>query len=277
MAMATTKTRPALTDEHLVELLALIKGADSVELKLTVPESDQVSAVQALGMDPLDAQIRQIFFFDTPDLTLYQHGVVPRARRVQNKASDSVIKLRPVVPNELPKEIRKSPAFGVEVDAMPGGFVCSGSMKGTLGTTEVREVVLGKGRISSLFSKEQRALYTKHAPAGLELDDLSILGPIFVLKLRFSLEEFPRRVVAEMWLYPDGSRVLELSTKCAPTEAFQVAAETRAMLSNRGIDLSGEQQTKTRKALDFFSAQFQAAEGKEAQPEQKKASGKRKS
>jgi hypothetical protein len=56
-----------------------------------------------------------------------------------------------------------------------------------------------------------------------------------------------------MWLYPDGSRILELSTKCAPTEAFQVAAEARAFLAKRGVELGGEQETKTRKALDFFS------------------------
>jgi hypothetical protein len=256
MMATATEGRPALSDADLLELLALIKGADSVELKLTVPESDQVSAVHRLGMDPLDAQIRQVFFFDTPELTLYRHGVVPRARRIQQKASDSVIKLRPVVPAELPKAVRKSPAFGVEVDAMPGGFVCSGSLKGTLGTTEVREAALGTRRISTLFSKEQRAFYAEHAPAGLELDDLAVLGPIFVLKLKFALAGYPRRLVAEMWLYPDGSRVLELSTKCAPAEAFQVAAEARAFLSARGVDLSGEQETKTRKALDFFSAKL---------------------
>ena len=83
--------------------------SDSVELKLTVPEADQRSAVQALGMDPLDAQIRQVFFFDTPDLALYKKGVVARARRVQKKGDDSVVKLRPVVPHELPDEVRQSP------------------------------------------------------------------------------------------------------------------------------------------------------------------------
>ena len=72
--MATTVTAPALSDEELVELLALIKGADSVELKLTVPESDRTPAGAALGVDPLDAQIRQVFFFDTPDLALNKRG-----------------------------------------------------------------------------------------------------------------------------------------------------------------------------------------------------------
>jgi hypothetical protein len=65
--------------------------------------------------------------------------------------------------------------------------------------------------------------------------------------------------VAELWLYPDGSRILELSTKCAPTEAFDVAAETRAFLAKQGVDLSGEQQTKTSTALEFFSRNLKVA------------------
>jgi hypothetical protein len=164
-----------------------------------------------------------------------------------------------VDPKELPAKMRASPNFGVEVDAMPGGFVCSGSMKRALGTTEVKDAVQGKLSIRKLFSKEQRALYAAHAPAGLELDDLSTLGPILVLKLKFAPEQYARRLVAELWLYPDNSMLLELSTKCAPREAFQIAAETKAFLTRHGIDISGEQATKTRKALEYFSKQLQAS------------------
>jgi hypothetical protein len=245
---------PTLSDTQLAELLQLIEGADSVELKLTVPASDRVKGAAALGVDPLDAQIRQVYFFDTPDLALNQAGVVVRARRVQGKGDDTVVKLRPVVPAELPKGLRKSPSFGVEVDAMPGGFVCSGSLKGAPRAGEVREVSLGRRSVRKLFSKEQRAFYAAHAPEGIGLDDLAILGPIFVLKLKFAPEGLARKLVAELWLYPDNSLVLELSTKCAPGEAFQAAAETRAYLTARGVDLAGEQETKTRKALEFFAA-----------------------
>jgi hypothetical protein len=38
----------------LSRLLTLLKGADSVELKLTVPDSERRSTVMALGMDPLE-------------------------------------------------------------------------------------------------------------------------------------------------------------------------------------------------------------------------------
>ena len=51
-------------------------------------------------------------------------------------------------------------------------------------------------------------------------------------------------------------RIVELSTKCKPGEAFQVAAETRAFLAERGVDLLGEQQTKTRTALEYFAGQL---------------------
>jgi hypothetical protein len=256
--LASTSATPKLSDTQVAELLALTKGADSVELKLTVPLSDRSRAGAALGVDPLDAQIRQVYFFDTPDLVLNKSGLVVRARRVQRKGDDSVVKLRPIVPEDLSPKLRVSPNFGVEVDAMPGGYVCSGSMKQVLGTTNVKDAVAGKPKIRKLFSKEQRSLYAAHAPDGIELDDLSILGPIFVLKLRFAPKGYERRLVAELWLYPDNAMILELSTKCAPAEAFQVAAELRAFLTQRDIDLSGDQETKTKKALEFFSEQLLA-------------------
>ena len=250
--MATVAT-PTLSDEQVSEMLGLLTGADSVELKVTVPITERHQQARTLGVDPLEAQIRQVYFFDTPDLQLNKSGLVVRARRVQKKGDDSVVKLRPVVPDNLSPDLRQSSAFGVEVDAMPGGFVCSGSMKRALGSASVMEAVSGKRPLRKLFSKEQRALYAAHAPAGVELDDLSILGPVFVLKLKFSPEGYDRRLVAELWMYPDNSMILELSTKCAPSEAFEVAAETRAYLVERGVDLSGEQATKTKKALEYFS------------------------
>jgi hypothetical protein len=257
--MPVASKRPRrLSDEDLQQMLTLLRGADSAELKLTVPDTTVRSTVAALGMDPLEGQIRQVYFFDTPELALNQHGVVVRARRVQRREDDSVIKLRPVVPDQLPAGLRKSPNLVVEVDAMPGGYVCSASLKGTPGGGGVKAVATGDRAISKLFSKEQRAFYADHAPDGVGLDDLTILGPINLIKLKFSPADFGRRMVAELWLYPDGSRILELSTKCAPNEALEVAVETRAFLAKQGVDLSGEQHTKTKTALEFFSRSLKA-------------------
>jgi len=110
-----------------------------------------------------------------------------------------------------------------EVDAMPGGYVCSASFKDALGPGDaVRQVAAGDRAIRKLHSKQQRAFYAAHAPEGLAMDDLSVLGPVNVMKLKFTPKGLSRRLVAELWLYPDGERILELSTNCAPGEGFQV-------------------------------------------------------
>ena len=250
-----SKMRP-LTDEQLRELLPLLHGADSTELKLTVPESDRYATVRSLDLDPLEARMRQVFFFDTPDLALNAAGVVVRARRIQDSAADTVIKLRPVRPDDLPEDLRRDDSFTVEVDAMPGGFVCSASFKGTSNNESVRAAARGEVPLRKLYSKRQRAFFRDHAPDGVDLDGLAMLGPIPVMKLKKLPTGLDRKIAVELWNYPDGSRILELSTKCAPEEAFQVAAEVRAYLTGLGIDLGAEQQTKTATALTYFAKQL---------------------
>ena len=230
--------------------------SDGVELKLTVPESEQRAAAAALGLDTPEAQARHVFLFDTPELALDRQGVDVCARRVQGKGDDSAVKLRPVIPSELPDDLRRSANFRVEVEALPGGFVCSAAVTRGLCRTDIRSARAGELPIRKLFSKEQRAFFAAHVREGIGLDDLSILGPILVLKSRSTSHSFERRLTTELWLYPDGSRILELSIRCRSTEAFHIAAELRNFLTTRGIDLSGEQQTTAKKALEFFSQQL---------------------
>jgi hypothetical protein len=254
----TTDPAARLTGEQLASLLHSLGHADSVELKLTVPESSQRSTLAALEVDPLDAQIRQVFFLDTPGLDADRAGVVVRARRVQRSDADTVVKLRPVEPRMLSERVRHTRGFGVEVDAMPGGHVCSASLKHALRNGAVRRSVTGQKPLGRMFSEDQHAFFAEHAPPGLTIDDLSVLGPIFVLKLKLPKGDLGRRIVVEMWLYPDGARILELSTKCAPEETLDVAAQVRQHLEALGIEVSAQQQTKTRTAMQFFAAELTA-------------------
>jgi len=236
-------------------MLGLLTRVDSVELKMSVPDADRRSATAALNLDPLAADMVQVWFFDTPDLDLNNGGLVARARRTRSR-DDATVKLRPVVPDELPAELRARSGFGVEIDAMPGGFVCSGRLKEKLKPGTVRRAMLRGKSPQTLFSKRQRVFFEEHAPSGLTLDDVTPLGPITVLKLKFKPAGYARGMVAELWMYPDGSRILELSTKCEPTAAFDVAAEARSFLEERGINMTGVQQTKTKAALDYFAQEL---------------------
>ena len=210
------------------------------ELKLTVPDAEQRSTVDALGLDPLDAQIRQVFFFDTPDLALNEAGVVVRARRIQGTGDDSVVKLRPVVPDELPERACAArPSSTVEVDAMPGGYVCSASLKASSAATRRRGAVGGERAAAQAVlegaarvlrracARGRRARRPRRARADLR-------AQAEVRRRRTSTA----RLVAELWIYPDSLMILELSTKCKPPDIVRVALETRALLAERGIDVS---------------------------------------
>lgn len=264
MAIAKTKktsqaaAKPALKPETVQEILELARRSKSIELKLSVPVTGHRATIASIGLDPVEAQPRQVFFFDTPDLALNKAGLIVRARRIQGGSADTVVKLRPIDPAAISADLRRSASFKIELDIMPGGYVCSGSAKGDCTGEEVLEVTTGMASIRSLFSKEQRAFFNAHAPAGISMNSLLVLGPTFLLKAKHQPKAFKRDITIEMWLYPDGSRVLEISTKCLPSEAIQVGAEFKAYLADRGIPVEAKQQTKTATALAFFKAEMDA-------------------
>lgn len=269
MNTQTPRKRPAaqtlakpLSADDILKIYDLIKGSTSVEFKVSVPDELRPKVVERMKFDPVEAQPRTAYFFDTPDLALSKAGLVVRARRFQGGAGDTVVKLRPVDPVTIDPELRRSGAFKIELDAMPGGYVCSASLKGVCTGQEVLDMIDGKFVLSKIFSKEQRAFYKTYAPADIPMDSLVPLGPTFLLKAKHQPKTFDRRVTIELWLYPDGSRIFELSTKAEPREGFQVAADFKAYLAECGVPLAASQDTKTKSALEFFSKKL-AAEAKQ--------------
>ncbi|MFC8597341.1 hypothetical protein [Isoptericola sp. NPDC057191] len=256
MAVAPSEPRgasrtgvPSYDAEELGALLALLPDVDSVELKLTVPAVDHRRVLDRLGIDALDATIRQVAFVDTPGLDLSAAGLVVRARRTQRKDGDVTVKLRPMLPADAPPQARGADGFKVEVDASPAGFACSCSLTRRVPDREVRALVADARRLRDLLDPVQRAVFDERLPAGVSPADLRVLGPLSLLKVRFAPPELPRRMVAELWFLPDGERVLELSSKTSPATAFQAAAETKVFLARHGVDLGAPQETKTRAAL----------------------------
>ena len=247
-------TLPSYDADQLAALLGIIPDVDGVELKLSVSDADRPGVVEVLGIDPLDAQVRQVAFVDTPDLRLSAGGLVVRARRTQGKPGDLTVKLRPMLPQDVPEGLRELAGFKVEVDASPQGFTCSCSLTAEVADRKVKRLYADGSLLGELLDRDQRALLAARLPDGVTLDDLRLLGPLTLLKAKFAPEDHPRRMVAELWFLPDGSRILELSTKAAPAEAFQAAAETKVFLAGRGIDLSAPQEAKTRTALAALAA-----------------------
>ena len=172
MSDTVAAAAPLLAQKQLVELLGLVKDADSVELKLSVDASQQRSAVEALGLDPLEAQVRLVHFFDTPDLALERAAswCAPGACRARatTRWSSSVRSGRP----DLPKRLRRHPELRRRGRRHDDRLRLLGVVQGRSRRTPIRESRERGAPLRKLFTKEQRAFYAEHAPEGIELDDL---------------------------------------------------------------------------------------------------------
>jgi hypothetical protein len=237
----------------LREMLEKLVDVGTVELKMNVPAEQRMS-LRKLDVDALKGKIREVVFFDTPDLALFKAGVAVRGRRTQGRDDDTVAKLRPCLPNELAPAFRKSSNLKVEMDVTRRSHVVSASMKGVRPPGTLTQVLAGAVTLEKFLSKEQRAFLDGHLPEGLGLRDLVPLGPTYVIVLKSVPQGFPHKITVEQWHFPGQVPLVELSTKSVPAEVFAVAKETTDFLARHGLAPTGEQEPKTRKALSFYAS-----------------------
>jgi hypothetical protein len=216
---------------------------DEVELKLVVRKKGS----RSLGINHDRGPARRIYFLDTPDLDLYRQDVIIRFRDRAHRRDDAVVKLRPVVPGRVPGWLRDADRFRMEIDALPGNAVCSGALKKRLHRGEVSRAVRAGRPLTKLLSAQQR----KMLPPSVDFADLIVYGPIDVRCQNVKLRGFKRGLTAERWRYPDGSDLVELSTRCPFDEADAVAARVSTALRAYGVVPADLQVTKTEMALSW--------------------------
>ena len=234
-----------------------------------MPEPAQLTTARALGLDPLEAQIRQVFFFDTPDLALDEQGLVVRARRVaeegrrlggQAAAGRAVRAAR--------RRCAGRRASASSSTRRRAGSSAPASFKG-VPATGLRAARWRRAArsVRKLFSKEQQALFAEHAPEGIELDDLTAARAA----LRPQAEVRAARASTAGWSPRCGciptARGSSSSRRSASRPRRSRSPPRRGPSSpSRGIDLGGEQQMKTRTALEYFSKQLTGGKAKAERP-----------
>ena len=226
-------------------------GMDTVEIKVTVRCDQELRAERAMELNEDSADVRVIYFYDTPRLDLFNAGVCLRARLVKGAADDSTVKFRPVDPAKIAPAWRKLKGFKLEADCVGDRVVCSASLTGLQKRDEIDQVAKGKRPIDKLFSSDQeRFLREFHGP--VELATLAVMGPIRVLRWKLKHKGFPHELTLEEWRLPNGDILVETSIKTAPEQGRQARKDFEAHLLTLGLDPKGAQETKTRTALKYF-------------------------
>jgi hypothetical protein len=229
-------------------------GAETVEIKATIPQKQIDVAREMYGLD-LDDNERYVYFFDTPLLELFETGVIARARRNVGFEHDSTIKFRPVDPAAVPSLWRKYSGFKIEADSSEKGVVKSASLTMPVAKGLIKRVVATKEPVASLFTQEQLLFLLSLANKKLDYEKVVVIGPVRAWKWKYNHPGLPWPIAGELWQREDGARLFEVSIKVPVVQAAAAGAGFMAFLSEVGAERDHGQQAKTRWALETVAKQ----------------------
>lgn len=231
---------------------ARIAAMDACEIKVTIRPDQELRAERAMAVNEDTADIRVIYFYDTPGLDLFKAGVALRARLVKGANDDSTVKFRPVEVAKVPEDWKTVNGFKLEADCVGERVVCSASFTVMQQRDEIDRVAKGKRPIDKLFSKDQERFLNDFYKGSLDFKKLRVMGPIRVLRWKLKHKGFPYELTIEEWRLPNGEDLVEVSIKVPPSKAVMAQKAFDKHLRQLGLDPGGAQETKTRMALEYF-------------------------
>lgn len=258
LVIGCTDTRTDTLEDDLIEVEAFVDEplgkADEptrVELKLMLSGDEIELARDIFNLDDDSAAAISIYFFETPGRTLFDQGLILRARLKHGDEEDSTVKHRPMTLDDVDADYVDREGFKCEVDRGPQSEVESCSFTVVQDDGEIADVVAGDRAVEKLFSGAQERFAAAYVPDGLfTWDELQPLGPIEVLKWRVRTKKVDSRLTMEVWTLPGGFQMFEVSTKVAPDLAATTQAQMHEFIASKGLRTDAEQLTKTRIAMD---------------------------
>jgi hypothetical protein len=228
----------------------LVQG--NVEIKITFQPDELDAAVTRFKLKDGSATWRDVYFYDTPELTWSDAGLILRARKTYDGPDDSTVKLRPMTAEDVDPSWFDLDGFKCEEDRVGDGAVSSCSLSVTQDQGEIDAVAAGDRTVDKLFSGEQEDF----AASEHDFSDwgaLEALGPVEARVWKVKVRSLDRSLTFELWTLPDDTRLLEVSVRVPADEADAAQVDLREYLEARGFDASSEGETKTRAALDYFA------------------------
>jgi hypothetical protein len=227
-------------------------GDENVELKIDL--ADPAAALASLGFtDSAAATQRDVWFYDTAQLGLYDAGVILRARKVHGGADDSTVKARPMFASEVPAGWLARPGAKCEVDRLLDRQSSACSLTRDVAAGQIDDTGNGRAPISSLFDGEQ-LIFLGSVDGAVDLSSLLTLGPIASTVWEIAPAELAAPLSFERWILRDGSVLLEVSTRVPHDAGDSAAAALTEWLAAHALAIAPTQDSKTRAALLLYTA-----------------------
>lgn len=234
---------------------------DAVQIKVTVPASLLGPAWAELGLRDDHGERRRIYFCE--DLTsLYSRlpllagGVVLRLRHRAGGGGDSTVRLRPARRSRLAASWTGGQFPRVEADWAGDRRVLDASLTAAVDVAALAGLTPGRPPPQGMFGDAQRRFLRQCADVAVDVDNLTVLGPISTHRWgHLLLGGFP--VAAERWrLGSPAGDLLEFSTRVEPDGAEIARLGFETALREFGVDPDAcIRSTKTAHFLAILAAE----------------------
>jgi hypothetical protein len=234
---------------------ALLPWSTPVDLRFPIRRGDDRAVLEALGADPLQADVRQISYFESDGLDLMRAGVCVRATQNQRHRSGVAVGVSFDRHRDAVVEAGRAAGVEVEVEVSSHG-AASWCLLGTqLTEPRLRGLLNGRVSVTEVLTEPQRNLLEECLGGDVPIGAVQVLPAVHVLTRSYLPRGYSRRLAAESWFPPDSARCLALATRCRPSSAPQIVTQTRRFLTARGIHLeTDEARTTTQVARAAMSS-----------------------
>jgi hypothetical protein len=226
------------------------EGTPAAEVQINLC-GEPADIVGRLRLAP-DGRPREVWYFDTPSLTLFDHGAVVRLRvdlatgegggeLTLKAANQDCARIDPaLVP---PREGKCE--YDVHGDSVKGAV----SLSQRLGRGTVLALLAGQVSLADVLSPAQARLLTDGMGVRSVPRDVVRLGPANLASYRAP----GKRYTVDVWQLPRDKRYVEISQKTGRGEAADVQRQLEKRLRNAGVTACADQSSQAESKLRWLA------------------------
>ena len=222
--------------EELTWLECHGSSVDSVELKAPLVPPVGPLAEALTGRAAPNWSVRQMYLLDTVALDLVRAGVEVRLRRRARGRYDLAVSAHR---GGTDQSATTPPGVRVEFDVVPGGLWQDLEVRRDVDAAAAAAAIAGTASCQGLLSRPQRVWACTGGDKEVDevrLRELMVYGPLLVHRVKVAAPgPGLRRADLELFRYPSGRELMELSTRCGPQEVCATVRAFERLLTERRV------------------------------------------
>jgi hypothetical protein len=227
-------------------------AAEYTEVHVDLCHSDEQDLLSKLDLSFEKRVFRNIAYFDTKNLNLFNSNLILRIRSSAEEHSLTV-KIRNLKREQVDSKWLNSSDFKCESDLYFNKNTSSCSLSLNLTSTMIDDVFIGKTSIGSALPSSAVELIHDYIDLSFPIDQAQIAGPSSTYYWSWINSEFSKKLSLEIWTLGE-KKIQEISTRVPVELADSGYKKLAAFLSEKGIAIcdTDQQESKTKEALLYY-------------------------